>query len=136
MMRSLFEARERLVGVKILGMWWTGFESCIVTYGVSSYYIHIPRTQMTLVLIGKGLVSGGLTFKDKGHLDSRYTYIWSMCILLIYHCLHVSCIFCHTTSNVCCIYLFSMFILVLLSVCMIVNTLYVHIPYKYRCRYI
>ena len=27
---------------------------------------------MTLVLIGKGLVLGGLTFKNRGHLGSRY----------------------------------------------------------------
>ena len=32
----------------------------------------IPRTQMTLVLIGKGLVLGGLTFKNRGELGSRY----------------------------------------------------------------
>ena len=38
-------------------------------------YINIPRTQMTLVLIGKGLVLGGLTFKNRGHLGSRYIYI-------------------------------------------------------------
>ena len=31
----------------------------------------LPRTQMTLVLIGKGLVLGGLTFKNRGHLGSR-----------------------------------------------------------------
>ena len=31
----------------------------------------IPRTQMTPVLIGKGLVLGGLTFKNRGHLGSR-----------------------------------------------------------------
>ena len=30
---------------------------------------------MTLVLIGKGLVLGGLTFKNRGHLGSRYIYI-------------------------------------------------------------
>ena len=34
----------------------------------------LPGTQMTLVLIGKGLVFGGLTFKNRGHLGSRY--IW------------------------------------------------------------
>ena len=34
----------------------------------------IPRTQMTLVLIGKGLVFGGLTFKDRGQLGSRYHF--------------------------------------------------------------
>ena len=27
---------------------------------------------MTLVLSGKGLVLGGLTFKNRGHLGSRY----------------------------------------------------------------
>ena len=29
---------------------------------------------MTLVLIAKGLVFGVLTFKDRGHLGSRYLY--------------------------------------------------------------
>ena len=38
-------------------------------------YTYIPRTQMTLVLIGKGLVLRGLTFKNRGHLGSRYIYI-------------------------------------------------------------
>ena len=35
-------------------------------------YIYIPRTQVTPVLNGKGLVSGGLTFKNKGQLGSWY----------------------------------------------------------------
>ena len=30
---------------------------------------------MTTVLIGKGLVLGGLTLKNRGHLGSRYIYI-------------------------------------------------------------
>ena len=30
----------------------------------------LPGSQMTLVLVGKGL--GGLTFKNRGHLGSRY----------------------------------------------------------------
>ena len=38
-------------------------------------YIYIPGTPMTLVLIGKGLVLGGLTFKNRGHLGSRYIYL-------------------------------------------------------------
>ena len=33
------------------------------------------RTQMTPVLNGKGLVLGGLTFKNRGQLGSRYIYI-------------------------------------------------------------
>ena len=33
---------------------------------------HLPGTQMTLVLIGKGLVLGWVTFKNRGHLGSRY----------------------------------------------------------------
>ena len=34
--------------------------------------IYEPRTQMgPLVLIGKGLVLGGLTFKNRGYLGSR-----------------------------------------------------------------
>ena len=38
-------------------------------------YIYIPGTQTTLVLNGKGLVLEGLTFKNRGHLGSRYIYI-------------------------------------------------------------
>ena len=34
--------------------------------------LYIPRTQMTPVLIGKGLVLRGSTFKNRGHLGSRY----------------------------------------------------------------
>ena len=40
-----------------------------------SLYIY-PRTQMTLALIGKGLVLGGWPSKNKGHLGSRYIYIY------------------------------------------------------------
>jgi len=32
---------------------------------------HVSGTQMTIVLNGKGLVFGGLTFKNRGHLGSR-----------------------------------------------------------------
>ena len=41
------------------------------------YYngIHIPGTQMTLVLIGKPCF-GGLTFKNRGHLGFRYIKTW------------------------------------------------------------
>ena len=38
-------------------------------------YKYIPRTQMTPILIGKCLVLEGLTFKNRGHRGSRYTYI-------------------------------------------------------------
>ena len=37
--------------------------------------IYLPGTQVTLVLIGKGMKRpcfGGLTFKNRGHLGSRY----------------------------------------------------------------
>ena len=37
---------------------------------------YIPGTQMTPVLIGKGLDFGGLTFKNRGQLGSRYIYIY------------------------------------------------------------
>ena len=38
----------------------------------------VPGTQMgPFVLNGKGLVLGGLTFKNRGHLGSKYTY---MCV--------------------------------------------------------
>ena len=48
-------------------------------------YIHyIPRTQMTLVLIGKGLVLGGLTFKNRGHLGSRYIHAYTGLHLLMW----------------------------------------------------
>ena len=40
-------------------------------FSVLSPFICLPRTQMTLVSIGKGLVSGGLTFKNRGHWGSR-----------------------------------------------------------------
>ena len=39
-------------------------------------YIYISGTQMTLVLIGKDLVWGGLTFKNRSHLGSRYIYVY------------------------------------------------------------
>ena len=39
--------------------------------------IRIPRTEMTLVLIGKGLVFGGLTFKNRGQFGSRYIHIYT-----------------------------------------------------------
>ena len=42
-----------------------------------TYINDIPRTQMTLVLFGKGLVLKGLTFKNRGHWGSRYRYIWT-----------------------------------------------------------
>ena len=35
----------------------------------------IPRIQMTLVLIEEGLIFGGLIFKNRGQLGSRYIYI-------------------------------------------------------------
>ena len=41
---------------------------------VHVWNIYLPRTQMTPVLIGKGLVLGGLTFKNRGHWGSRYIY--------------------------------------------------------------
>ncbi len=48
------------------GGFWKGF-----------LYVHIPRTQMTLVLIGiSALLWGGLTFKNRGQLGSRYIYIY------------------------------------------------------------
>ncbi len=34
-----------------------------------------PRTQMSLVLVGKSLVLGGLTFKNRGHWDSRLKWL-------------------------------------------------------------
>ena len=40
-------------------------------------HLSIPRAQMTLVLIGKGLCFGGLTFKNRGHLGSRYIFMVS-----------------------------------------------------------
>ena len=39
---------------------------------ITTWQIYIPRTQMTLVLNGKGLALGGLTFKNRGHWGSRY----------------------------------------------------------------
>ena len=41
--------------------------------------IYLPRTQMTLVLVGKGLVlENYINFKNRGHLDSRYIHEWLM----------------------------------------------------------
>ena len=37
--------------------------------------LFIPRTQMTRVLLGKGLVLRGLTFKKRGHWGSRYIHV-------------------------------------------------------------
>ena len=37
-------------------------------------YVYTPRTQMTLVLVGKGLVLRGLNFKNRGHWGSRCIY--------------------------------------------------------------
>ena len=59
-------------------------------------YIYITGTQMTLVVVGKGLVLGGLTFKNRGHWGSRHTHThiyiyitwyWYLYILyaIIYH---------------------------------------------------
>ena len=36
--------------------------------------LHVPGTQMTPVLNGKGLVLEGLTFKNRGQLGSRYVF--------------------------------------------------------------
>ena len=44
-------------------------------------YIYIPGTQMTLVLIGKGLVLGWVTFKNRGHLGSMCIYIY-ICVYI------------------------------------------------------
>ena len=52
--------------------------------------IGIPRTQMTPVLNRKGLVFGGLTFKNRGQLGSRYKYISPIIILWVsIHCHHL-----------------------------------------------
>ena len=41
-----------------------------------SINLYVPRTQMgPLVLLEKGPCFGGLTFKNRGHLGSRYIYI-------------------------------------------------------------
>ena len=47
------------------------------SYVMRAYIYIYPGTQMTLVLTGKGLVFGGLTFKNRGHLGSRYIYIYT-----------------------------------------------------------
>ena len=54
------------------------------TYIIYSIYIYcreiyVPGTQMTLVLIEKGLVLGGWTFKNRGHWGSRYTCKENLC---------------------------------------------------------
>ena len=58
------------------------------------WYIYIPGTQMTPVLIGKDLVLGGLTFKNRGQLGSRQFHgldLW------VCKCRHISQTF-HTWS--------------------------------------
>ena len=61
--------------------WWTSVDSLkpkVPMLASSSFvyiyiyiYVDVPRTQMTLVLIGTGPCFGGLTFKNGGHLGSR-----------------------------------------------------------------
>ena len=67
---------------------------CMFTRNQSSIcihiYIYIPGTQMTLVLVGKGPCFEGLTFKNRGHLGSRYvnnkkTYHWTYYVLYLFH---------------------------------------------------
>ena len=41
--------------------------------------IYVPGTQMTLVLIEKGFVLGGWTFRNRGHWGSRYTCKENLC---------------------------------------------------------
>ena len=58
---------------------WKILEENIV-YSIHVIYVvircwYIPRTQMTLILVRKGLCFEGLTFKNSGQLGSRYTYI-------------------------------------------------------------
>ena len=55
----------------------------------SHIYIYIPRTQMTPVLIGKGLVLGGLTFKNRGHWGCRYIFIFAYIYLYTYIYIYV-----------------------------------------------
>ena len=55
-----------------------------------------PGTQMgPLVLIGKGLVLGGLTFKDRGHLGSRQLLVYSSICMkkMAYHSMSLLSLF-------------------------------------------
>ena len=46
---------------------------------------------MTLVLVGKGLVLRGVTFKNRGHLGSRCIYIYThLNLFYAYSCMHAS----------------------------------------------
>ena len=62
---------------------WRHHEGFVPLESVCIYtYIYIPRTQITPVLIGKGLVLGGLTFKNRAHLGSRsLVFLLKMIIL-------------------------------------------------------
>ena len=54
---------------------WVSFQGLFLVHikgGIGDIYIYVPRTQMTLVLIGNRPCFGGLTFKNRGQLGSRY----------------------------------------------------------------
>ena len=50
---------------------------------------------MTLVLIGKGLVFGGMTFKNRGHWGSRYIYIYIVQLIDKFTVLMISMVLLH-----------------------------------------
>ena len=61
-----------------LGVWYQG------SLGFYIYIYINPRTQMTLVLIGKGFVLGGVTFKNRGRWGSRCIYMY-IYIYMVYY---------------------------------------------------
>ena len=59
-----------------LSGWSSGYICIYYIYIIKYRCVCVPGTQMgPFVLNGKGLVLGGLTFKNRGHLGSKYTYM-------------------------------------------------------------
>ena len=91
-------------------------------------YLHIfiyLEPKWPLFWLEKALFQGGWPSKIKV-IWFQGIHIYGPCVYYYYYIIVCMCpaFFAIATSNVCCIYLFSMFIHVLLSVCMIVNTVH------------
>ena len=66
---SAFTGGRQLTALSQRYLCWQAHPLCIYIY--IHIYVDVPRTQMTLVLIGQVPCFGGLTFKNRGHLGSR-----------------------------------------------------------------
>ena len=66
-----------------LNFYWTQVWSVVRLFFLKKPWSSIYITHMTIVLIGKGLVLGGLPFENRGHLGPHYlslsvlTFFWS-----------------------------------------------------------